>query len=216
MLKGQVQLWHAYLQRARGNIVTELPPLAAPSGLSLGASNRGSLAERARKPSDLMLSAGFAACAEWKRKTNARTEETAKEHGAVIRMAIEAAGEVDVGLVDPPLARKIIERLVSTPANAAKGSTKAPSKTTIAKRVSFLRSVFKWLESQHYVESDPFAKLSAAVPKPEKQRRESFTREQVASMVAALSCESARTSRFWLLPIALHTGARLAELAALP
>jgi integrase len=215
MLKGQVFLWHALVRRAQGEIVDAPQPLAASSAGLHGAAREDRAAAPQKPLSGLSLSAGFEACAAFKRKTSSWTEETAKEHRAVVRLAIDSVGDVDVAAIDPSLARQIIDALVSAPANASKGSTKPPSKTTVAKRVAFLRSVFKWLESQHYVEGDPFAKLSAAVPKADKKKREGFTTDQLRAMAGALPRDPEHPSRFWLIPLALHTGARLAELTAL-
>ena len=93
------------------------------------------------------------------------------------------------------------------------------SKKSVNKYLTYFYSLFKWAESNSYNEDNPFTGIRVK-DKKKKNRRDNFTKEEVSQIINGLGDGSPsgvlkNSTQYWGTLIAVYTGARRNEIAAL-
>lgn len=160
-----------------------------------------------------------------------------KDHMGCLCYLMEVFGEdFLVSDIDYPKARKLKEMLLKTPSNRNKnpltrglsleaqislGKEKALefiSITSVNKNIGYIGALFIWAKKQKYVNENPFEGLKVRINK-KTTRRDNLEMKEVSKILVALSGMRLKTAkdktRYWGALIAIYTGARLNEVAAL-
>lgn len=87
--------------------------------------------------------------------------------------------------------------------------------------LAHLSALFAWAEVEEWADKNPFKGLSVHDPVAERDKRSSFTTDQLGKLFSSfpwrspLAAESAKPGRFWVPLIALFSGMRLGEASGL-
>lgn len=159
--------------------------------------------------------------------------KTQEKYKADIQLFIYVMGDVRIGGVDRELAGAYFKVLKRLPPNINKiakyrGKTieqilaikaEPQSENTISGKIGVLSAMFKWaIEDKRRwgIESNPFAGYAQA--DASKKTRRPFTEAELLLLLSHETFarrEFRTTYGYWLIPLALFTGARLGELAQL-
>ena len=90
------------------------------------------------------------------------------------------------------------------------------SNVSVNKYIGYFESMFNWAKRNRYIKENPFTGIRLKASK-KKNRRELFSREEVAKIVTQLENDSLskNKSNYWGALIAVYTGARRNEIAGL-
>lgn len=129
---------------------------------------------------------------------------------------------MDVRLFDKHHMQKVKSQLLNTKANASKGcSDKNMSVKTMNTYLSNYRTFFSWLiDHVDGVDINPFAGASISDKRASKIERRSFTFSEISQLLSyefrhGSEARTFRTDAEWYVPVAIYTGMRLNEIAAL-
>lgn len=152
-------------------------------------------------------------------------ESTKKRFRAALDVFIELCGSLRVSQVDKVVARHFIGKLATYPKHRTQGrfgkmsldairseSNYQPiTTTTQGNLISHVSSFFNWLAKFGYIDQNPLTGLSPKRSKPAK--RKTWTESELKQWFRMHRTESGW--KYWLPVLAIYTGARLEELAAL-
>lgn len=152
-------------------------------------------------------------------------ESTKKRFRAALDVFIELCGSLRVNQLDKVVARHFIGKLASYPKYRTQGrfekmsldairnqpSFQPITTTTQGNLISHVGSFFNWLAKFGYIEQNPLAGLAPKRSKPAK--RKTWNQSELKQWFRMHRKESGW--KYWLPVLAIYTGARLEELAAL-
>jgi integrase len=161
------------------------------------------------------------------------TEKTLDDYDKNIAFFIKVMGDMNIGYIDREIAGEYFSLLRKLPANLSrvnqfKGKTitellamKAlpQSETNCSKKVERIATMFKWaLEEKRKwgIDTNPFTGFAQADSHESKRRP--FTMDELRILLNHEDFKNRQffsAYRFWLIPLATFTGARLGELAQL-
>jgi len=140
---------------------------------------------------------------------------------------VELIGDMPVEQLDKSAARDFVERLASYPSRRSLGrfasmkladiqasSFQPISPRTQRNTVALISSYMTWLVNFGYIPTNPMVGIK---PKRSKvaSKRKTWRREELAQWFNSATHKQTKGWRHWLPLMAIHTGARLEELAAL-
>lgn len=161
------------------------------------------------------------------------TDKTRETYANSTEFFITAMGDMRIGEIDREIVGAYSQLLQSLPPNisrkreyrgksleqiAALGHV-PQSAVNVSKKLEHASSMFKWaLEEKRKwgIDANPFA--GAGLMESEEPKRRPFTMDEVRTLLQHKSYVTRRFSNsycYWLIPLALYTGARLTELAQL-
>ena len=143
--------------------------------------------------------------------------------------------EYQITLVDYAKAREAKELLMATPTHRnKKPSTKGRSileqveiaklqklptlsNTSINKYLGYFSGLFAWAKQNHYIEVNPFEGIKVKGEKKKNNRRQKIEKSEIAKILENLEDTdlTKNKSNYWAALIAVYTGARRNEIAAL-
>ncbi len=161
------------------------------------------------------------------------TPKTFEEYEVTIQFFITIMGDCRIGAIDRETAGEYFAILKQLPANMGRlkkyhGKTipeliamKEPpqSETNVSKKIERVSTMFKWalMEKQKWgIDANPFTGFGQS-GNNENSRRP-FTHDELVALLnhpVFVKREFNTTYSFWLIPLAIFTGARLSELAQL-
>ena len=168
-----------------------------------------------------------------KLRTNSWGPRAKDEFNTSIAYLLEFLGEeIDILDVDIPVAREVKEALMATPKNRNKikairelslkeqirlTDVETMAVGTINKYIQYYSGLFLWAKRNGYCEVNPFEKLK--LPETRDKKRHMFNDDDAKLILEELDkikLDKAKDERnYWGTLIALHTGARLNEIASL-
>lgn len=159
------------------------------------------------------------------------TRETKIKYDFSIREFLEIAGVETVQEINHRCMRDYIDVLKSLPPNYTKRHPnmaavdvakleheKTVSARTINDKIGIVSRFFKWAINQGYMEVDYADGKRLPKGKPQHSTHEAYTIEDLRKMFSAPAYENdtfRSPYQFWMIPLALYTGARQSELAQL-
>jgi integrase len=160
--------------------------------------------------------------------------EPSPKHSTFFRRLIEIIGDKPIDSVDRDDAKHVVRKIKELPSKSAKYKShtvdevinlnideKKLSAKTINDHLELYSRLFIWIAREiNEQQSDPFDQLRVKADKKQKtnQTRSAFTREEIATIFSTplyISGKYKSPYQFWVPLIALHTGARRAEIASL-
>ncbi|MGX7947922.1 DUF6538 domain-containing protein [Oleidesulfovibrio alaskensis] len=164
-------------------------------------------------------------------KAGDRTPETNVKYDFAIREFMAITGAVNLEEVDHPMVRSYVEILQALPPNYSKnfpdmtvlevaklGHEQTVTARTVNDKIGIMGRFFRWAINQGYIETNYADGKRLPKGKPQYSTHEPWTIEDIQKMLDAPQYvkDSFRSPyQFWMVPLALYTGARQSELAQL-
>ncbi|MEP4557699.1 site-specific integrase [Cobetia amphilecti] len=154
-------------------------------------------------------------------------DKTRHESRHALGVLVELVGDVDPRRLDKSVARDFVERLEDYPsrrglgrfasmslAQIKAGSYQPISNTTQRNIITRVSSFAAWLVSFGYLDANP---LQGLKPKRAKgaAKRKTWTHDELRTWFGSSAGQTGTGWQYWLPLLAIYTGARLEELAAL-
>lgn len=161
------------------------------------------------------------------------TDKTMAEYTATINLFITVMGDRRIGAIDKAIAGEYFQIIKRLPANMNKKQeykgktipellamkTEPQNEQTCSKKMERLSTMFNWALKEKRtwgIEDNPFEGFGQA-PDTESKTRP-FTNDELRKLFSHPTFQSGRfrsSYSYWLIPMALYTGARLGELCQL-
>jgi len=199
-------------------------------GLKVGAERAGVATSTAETKTSPLFSQVAADYTRYKLATKKWRPKTIEENKAIYDLFIEINGDLPAGDIDSDSTTHHLEILQCLPANRTKlfpGKTIAEivalkpepmSTRNINKNIERLSSVLKWtLSKKKYgVTHNPFSSMT--IEETDAKERMPFTKDELLKLFSDESFSKRKFNTnysYWIMPLALYTGARLNELCQL-
>lgn len=164
-------------------------------------------------------------------KASEKTPETNTKYEFTIREFMEITGVLNIEEVNHPMMRRYVEVLQALPPNYSKkfpdltvlevaklDHEKTVAPRTVNDKIGIMGRFFRWAINQGYIETNYADGKRLPKGKPQYSTHEPWTIEDIQKMLNAPQYvkDSFRSPyQFWMVPLALYTGARQSELAQL-
>ncbi|WP_187170567.1 DUF6538 domain-containing protein [Salidesulfovibrio onnuriiensis] len=233
MHKILVQFAHVGKLRAEGDVIAEqdyldkLFPDAVSDGQTHAAAPTSTGRQQASESKDVLIEGLIEAFTG----ATDTTPETRDKYNTTIREFLAITSIRNIAEINHPVLRDYIEVLKSLPPNYAKLYAETPvlevaqmshEKTVTARtvndKIGIMGRFFKWAINQGYMEINYADGKRLPKGKPQHSTHEPYTIDDLRKMFNALQYvkDSFRSPyQFWMVPLALYTGARQSELAQL-
>ncbi len=161
----------------------------------------------------------------------ATTDTTQKKYASILAEFVQIVGDKDISEMSHPLLRDYVEVLKKLPPNYTKNHpNKHPldiakmehdrliTPRTINDKVGVVKRLFKWSIDQGYMNINYAEGKRLPKGKPQHSTHEAYTMSDLQKMFDAPQYANDKHNspyQFWMIPLALFTGARQSELAQL-
>jgi Phage integrase family. len=164
-------------------------------------------------------------------KASEKTPETNVKYEFTIKEFMAISGAINIEKVNHPMMRHYVEVLQALPPNYSKNfpdrtvlevakldHEKTVAARTVNDKIGIMGRFFRWAINQGYIENNFADGKRLPKGKPQKSTHEAWTLDDIQKMFDAPQYvkDSFRSPyQFWMIPLALYTGARQSELAQL-